>query len=212
MSKNVTIGGNLFIFDFLKNNMKKIIIFFFLILEIAFAQSSFENDSILIWNENRKITWDDFKSKNKVHSYEQASAVITPGLIAYPNNIEESKIKEVKIIATVHKNKSWYKIKEDYILNHEQVHFNITEIYARKFRKELAKIEESGDKINANTFLSLFHKIEDEHWEFQSQYEDETQRGTNFNQQKIWNEKIQRLLKELDDFKIDIKIEELIDN
>ena len=128
--------------------MKKIIIILILISEITFAQSSlFENDSILIWNENRKITWDDFKSKNKVHSYEQASAVITPGLIAYPNNIEESKIKKVKIIATVYKNKSWYKIKEDYILNHEQMHFNITEIYARKFRKELAKIEESGDKI-----------------------------------------------------------------
>ncbi len=193
--------------------MKKIIILLLFISKIAFAQSSsFENDSILIWNENRKITWDDFKSQNKVHSYERASAVITPGLIAYPNNIEESKIKKVKIIATVYKNKSWYKIKEDYILNHEQVHFNITEIYARKFRKELAKIEESGDKINANTFLSLFHKIEDEHWEFQSQYEDETQRGTNFNQQKIWNEKIQKLLNELDDFKLDVKIEELFEN
>ncbi|TXI67181.1 MAG: hypothetical protein E6Q46_03595 [Flavobacterium sp.] len=212
MRENVTVGGNLFIFEFLKTKIKKIIILFFLISKIAFAQSSFENDSILIWNENRKITWTDFKSQNKVHSYEHASAVITPGLIAYPKTIEESKIKKVKIIATVYKNKSWYKIKEDYILNHEQVHFNITEIYARKFRKELAKIEESGDKINANTFLSLFHKIEDEHWEFQFQYEDETQRGTNFNQQKIWNEKIQKLLNELDDFKLDVKIEELLEN
>jgi hypothetical protein len=189
--------------------MKKIVLLF--ISQIAFAQSSsFENDSILIWNENRKITWTDFKSQNKVHSYEQASAVMAPGLIAYP--IEASKIKEVKIIATVNKNQSWYKVKEDYILNHEQMHFNITEIYARKFRKELAKIEESGDKISPNIFLSLFNKIDEEHWEFQFQYEEETQRGTNFNQQKIWNEKIQKLLKELDDFKIDIKIEELLDN
>jgi hypothetical protein len=175
--------------------MKKIIIFFFLISEIAFAQSSFENDSILIWNENRKITWDDFKSQNKVHSYEQASAVMATGLIANPKNIDASKIKEVKIIATINKNQSWYKIKEDYILNHEQMHFNITEIYARKFRKELTKIEESDDIISPNIFLSLFNK-----------------RGTNFNQQKIWNEKIQKLLYELDDFKLDVKIEELFEN
>jgi hypothetical protein len=192
--------------------MKKIIIFFFLISEIAFAQSSFENDSILIWNENRKITWDDFKSQNKVHSYEQASAVMATGLIANPKNIDASKIKEVKIIATINKNQSWYKIKEDYILNHEQMHFNITEIYARKFRKELTKIEESDDIISPNIFLSLFNKIDEEHWEFQFQYEDETQRGTNFNQQKIWNEKIQKLLYELDDFKLDVKIEELFEN
>ena len=193
--------------------MKKIIIILILISEITFAQSSlFENDSILIWNENRKITWTDFKSQNKVHSYENASAVMAPGLIAYPKNIEASKIKEVKIIATVNKNQSWYKIKEDYILNHEQMHFNITEIYARKFRKELAKIEESGAKISPNIFLSLFNKIDEEHWNFQSQYEDETQRGTNFNQQKIWNEKIQKLLNDLDDFKLDVKIEELLEN
>jgi hypothetical protein len=193
--------------------MKKIITLLLFITKITFAQSlSFENDSILIWNENRKITWNDFKSQNKVHSYEQASAVMAPGLIAYPKNIVASKIKEVKIIATVNKNQSWYKIKEDYILNHEQMHFNITEIYARKFRKELAKIEESGNKISPNAFLLLFNKIDEEHWNFQSQYEDETQRGTNFNQQKIWNEKIQKLLNELDDFKLDVKIEELLDN
>lgn len=188
-------------------------IFLLFISQIAFAQlSSFENDSILIWNENRKITWDDFKSQNKVHSYEQASAVMAPGLIAYPKNIEASKIKEVKIIATVSKNQSWYKIKEDYILNHEQMHFDITEIYARKFRKELAQIEEFGNEISPNIFLLLFNKIDEEHWNFQSQYEDETQRGTNFNQQKIWNEKIQKLLNELDDFKLDIKIDELLEN
>ncbi len=151
--------------------MKKIITLLLFITKITFAQSSsFENDSILIWNENRKITWNDFKSQNKVHSYEQASAVMATGLIAYPKNIVASKIKEVKIIATVNKNQSWYKIKEDYILNHEQMHFNITEIYARKFRKELAKIEESGNKISPN------------------------------------------VLNELDDFKLDVKIEELLDN
>ncbi len=180
-----------------------------LITNSLFAQSNFENDSILLWNSKRKINLNDFTSENKTHEYEQATAVIAPSLILIPRRIHESNISSVKIVAIMYKNESWSKSIEDYVILHEQGHFDITEIFARKFRKKMAEVKVSEIKIDVVFLTNLFNSNDIEHWDFQFQYESETQRGTNYKMQQIWNEKIKRMLEELKDFESDIYIDEI---
>lgn len=188
--------------------MKRILILL-LISNSLLAQSNFENDSILLWNSKRKINLKDFTSENKTHDYKQAVAVIVPSLILFPLEIYENEIYDVKIVAIMYKNKSWYNSIEDYVLLHEQGHFDITEIFARKFRKKMAEVKVSEIKIDVVFLTNLFNSNDIEHWDFQFQYESETQRGTNYKMQQIWNEKIKKMLEELKDFESDIYIDEI---
>lgn len=188
--------------------MKKIILLL-TISNVIFAQRNFDNDSILIWNSDRKINWNDFKSNDKKHSYEDAVAVITPSLIIIPKTLSQKDIPNIKIVATLHKNMSWYLNNEDYVLIHEQGHFDITEIFARKFRKKIFEAKNSEMKLDLVFITTLFESIDNEHWDFQSDYESETQNGTNYNFQKKWNEKIRNVLEELKDFESDVFIDEI---
>jgi len=188
--------------------MKKILIILF-ITNSLFAQSNFENDSILLWNSKRKINFKDFTSEIKPDDYNHATAVIVPSLMLIPKIIYENKINKVKIVAIMNKNKSWSKSSQDYVLSHEQGHFDITEIFARKFRKKITDAKSSEIKIDVIFLTNLFNTNDIEHLDFQFQYESETQKGTNYKIQQIWNEKIKKMLEELKDFESDIYIDEI---
>jgi hypothetical protein len=189
--------------------MKYVIFFIIAFNTTIIAQTRFENDSILIWNSNRKLEWSDFKSENKIHEYEFAQAVLTPSINVYPNTFSDLELKKLIIVAQMNKNESWFKSKSDHILIHEQGHFDITEIFARKIRKELYKRINTAIGFSANDFLAIFNKLENEHWIFQDKYEFETQRGTHYNNQTSWNKRILAILNELEQFELDININEV---
>lgn len=132
--------------------MKPTLIFPFLFLSIpAFPQSipfpakpgmstfkykpETKQDTIIYWNENRKLTWDDFKGAPPSDTMSIYGAATTSTItIDYVCN---DTILVYLIRAWFSKNKSWVreKGKTPEILRHEQLHFDITELYARKIRK-----------------------------------------------------------------------------
>ncbi len=92
------------------------------------------------------------------------------------------------------KNKSWVKNETDYLLSHEQLHFDIAELYNRKFKKAVSEIKFETKKIE-ETIPNIFLRFNKERIKNQNLYDEETRHGESKVQQEIWIKKINNELK-----------------
>lgn len=191
-------------------------LFLMLFVLTSSAQVNVENDSIIIWNKDRKITWDDFLSENKVnlHKYKDkdekhADAAIAVSIQIYPKEVNCWDIDYIEVVAQMNKAKSWTKSKMDIVLNHEQIHFNITELYARKIRKSIAKFIEESEECDLQGIADIYYRLEEEHQKMQFLYDEETKHSVNYEKQWEWDKKIACQLEEYKDYELVIDIDEL---
>lgn len=154
------------------------------------------------WTASYKLTWDDFKGKpnNNV-----GSVAITASGISFGYSIKENNNSIVDFNTEVSANffpeKSWYKkeLANAHILNHEQLHFDITELFARKFRKELERLKpENGIK---KTFNHINRTINKELDAMQDLYDTETNHSINVEAQTKWQVYINEELDKLSQYK-----------
>lgn len=163
--------------------MTKFLVTVFLFsLNLIFAQK-------IYWDENVKLTWDDFKGKT--------NSLGGADVVAYTNcgweysAVTSSDLKvpvKITVQTVFNKDKSWKDGKRisDYVLLHEQKHFDIAEIHARKLRKEVAeKIKNSADY--KKYFRSIYAKISSEYKIFQATYDRDTKHGMNKEKQAEYN-------------------------
>ncbi len=186
-----------------------LLIVFLLNLQAVQAQN-YENDSILIWNENRKLTWEDFQSKT-IPKKPKNSATLSPSIKFYPNELFLENISKIRIIAITDKNESWVDDKSYEVLNHEQTHFNITELYARKIRKTLKDYFDKNNSYELDSIAEIYHSLEDNFWETQFEYDREIRKDWNNGKlyQKKWDKKIDSLLQVYKDYERNYTIEDL---
>ena len=147
-----------------------------------------DNQPVLTWNESYKLSWQDFKADpNK-----NVSAVaITASGITFGYSIKQTDKEEVvsfssEVHAHFYPEQSWYKSEraDVHILGHEQLHFNITELYARKFRYRISQLKLSN---SLRRELKTIHKeINTELSEMQDKYDNETDYSRNFEIQSKW--------------------------
>lgn len=106
------------------------------------------NAITMTWNESRKLTWADFKARPIINSC--AMALSASG-ITFGYSVKTSGERIIDFTTSVeahfYPNKLWY-LKDrgnTYILAHEQLHFDITELYVRMFSAQL-----TGLVVNQN--------------------------------------------------------------
>jgi len=147
-------------------------------------------EDLIKWNETRKLTWDDFKAEPlKMGS----TVAITSTHLGFSYNFANGKIT-YKIDCWFQKNKSWGLVKNDWILKHEQGHFDIAEIFARQLNKSVS--EYRYNKITFQKDLEAIYKSVVEGKEkYQQQYDDETDHSRNKTKQEEWFKKIESELK-----------------
>src|SRR3989344_1786252 len=113
------------------------------------TQSPKPSTANITWSASRKLTWNDFQGVPGNSGKASVSLRIDSGWTrAYTcENIDTGarcviKIESVKSLAEVNPLKSWFlsSYNTDYRLAHEQDHFNITEVFARKARKQLGPL------------------------------------------------------------------------
>lgn len=111
----------------------------FLILIIQIGIPSFgqeiirENDSLILWDKNRPLSWDDFNgipAPVKIHNV--AGTGMTIQYIVVKNIYGQIDINP---LCYFQKYRSWSKTNDTITLEHEQLHFDIQELYTRKLRK-----------------------------------------------------------------------------
>ena len=151
----------------------------------------FEDDEFIPWINQRRLSWDDFQGEAKRNTDAVASTSTSLG-ISY-------QIKNGELVYTItckfSKVKSWGSLKTDYILAHEQSHFDITEIFARKLYQAMQQYE-----FNRKTFKKdineIYQDIVRQKEEMQAQYDGETDHSRKRKAQYDWFEKIDQLLME----------------
>jgi hypothetical protein len=109
--------------------VKKIVLF---LLALSVSGRSFSQD-VIAWDSATKLTWADFAgTADRSSPY---NAVTISGILfkINPNSDGYSD----SIIAVFYRAESWVKGRSESALIHEQGHFDISEIFARKLRKRL---------------------------------------------------------------------------
>lgn len=130
--------------------MKKIILsisVLFLYIDINNDLSCNKESEVIVWAKNVKLSYADFKGEYSGNPNYAAETFV--GIKFDYIFIDSLKFD---VICYVNKFKSWSLENSEYVLNHEQGHFDIGEIYARKLRK---KIIEYKKTINNRTIREL---------------------------------------------------------
>lgn len=170
-----------------------LVLSFLLILGFTNAQDK------IFWNENRKLKWPDFQSQTKPNT-SQAAATTFCG-ISYLLNSSTKKFtdKQVKIESFFIPSKSWAhpEHKTDNVLMHEQSHFDIAELFARKFRKII-----SDKTLDVKSLQKYYEQVYDGYRDYQQDYETTTNHGRIRDKQTEYSKKINEEIEELSDFKI----------
>jgi hypothetical protein len=143
------------------------------------------------WQENRKLTWDDFKATPLQMGN---TAAMTTTHLGFSYNVANGKVT-YKIDCRFEKNRSWGLVKNDWILKHEQGHFDIAEIFARKLNRAINEYQ--FNKASFQKDLDVIYKavvLEKEN--YQQLYDDETDYSRKKNKQEEWFAKIDAELKQ----------------
>ncbi|MEP7279830.1 MAG: DUF922 domain-containing protein [Bacteroidota bacterium] len=176
--------------------MKRKLIAAVLLLPFLSSFSAKKNSAEIPWTASRKLTWSDFRSRPDNNS---TNAALTSSKIAFNYSYGEVTGFSFTISCVFDKNSSWGRLKTVYILAHEQGHFDIAEIYARKLNKTL-----SHYVFNAATtpkeIPAIYQKLMKEEGEFQNQYDEETNFSRNKDIQARWLQKIREELDRLKEY------------
>lgn len=169
---------------------------------LAFACFTFQKNapvesgkaSVVHWCDGHQLEWRDFRGTPDLPGSHQA---LTAYEIRFDVSLNAGKLKFI-VECNFVKNKSWVKKKSlnnAYLLRHEQLHFDLAEIYARKMRKQLAEenitvhnLQEKADQIYETNWKALV--------KIQRMYDMETDHSINTAAQEKWDKKITKMLQE----------------
>lgn len=128
----------------MKNQILKNI--FFSVGFISLLSFSFVKDEFILWQENKKLKIQDFKADNKDTikvNRKQFLGAISAIRIEYSSfQKNKNSVPDFSIKTYFDPNESWMLLKNDYVLQHEQIHFDLTELYARKMRKSVESLQQ----------------------------------------------------------------------
>lgn len=165
--------------------MRQFIVIIFL---LVFSQNSFsqKNEEKIKWQEDRLLTWDDFKA---IPVDSNSYSANTNSGISYAWNYSTASGKpvlEFEVFSNFYPERSWVREieDEDYLLAHEQLHFNISELHARKLRKALDEYE-IGRNIRQD-LKRLYNTIEAERTAMQDKFDKETAHSENREAEIRW--------------------------
>ena len=144
----------------MKNQILKNI--FFSVCFISLLSFSFVKDEFILWQENKKLKIQDFRADNKDTvkvNRQQFLGAISAIRIEYSSfQRNKNSVPDFSIKTYFDPNESWMLLKNDYVLQHEQIHFDLTELYARKMRKSVESLRQKNV-----TNISIYRK-KIQHW------------------------------------------------
>ncbi len=174
-------------------------IFVSLILMLFSSVTKRDGKRLIYWHIRNTVTWSDFRTTSKLPGNEAAQ--ISTG-IKYSVKLENKNLTFV--VQSFANPKDSYYIKKDKspeLLKHEQGHFDICEIFARKFRKKL-KATTFNQKSAGSETEKIYRQVLKALRKFQILYDKETKHSTDLAMQEKWNIKIAEMLSELEQYKI----------
>jgi hypothetical protein len=162
----------------------------------------FQQDRSMTWSDDLQLQWEDFNGTPTRGT--TVVAVTASGLsFGFSTKMTETQLVEYTAFVDAHfyPDKSWY-VKEranSVILDHERLHFDITELHARKFKQRIAQTKFD---LRINSQMERIHNtITDDLRQMQQKYDTETDHSQNVDKQKEWQKFIKVQLDKLSYYK-----------
>lgn len=174
----------------------KLIIFSSLLFTSAIFSQNFTTNDYKYWSSIDELDFIDFKKKSILDTL-KTGKILAVSNITLDYFLDETDI--INVIPVFNKKES-YLSNSNYVsspedkenlLKHEQLHFDILELYARKIRKILIKNFKKTKEMNMKSFLKILETQMFLYFEFDDKYDNDTNHSLNNEEQEKWNNKIQ---------------------
>lgn len=164
-----------------------------LILLLCSSFSQFQNEKD--WNPDSPLTWDDYQRSEKGTKDSRSNSHTLCGERWIYKRVDSNQYKFVfKVKSVMVKNLSWvdpnYKTQE--LLEHEQLHFDLSEYFARQLLLALQKAQYTA---NYKTEMQeIRHNMTVQRNNLQELYDNQTKHSRNRILQAKWNLYVKHLL------------------
>ena len=157
----------------------------------------------IIWSAERRLSWDDFAGRPDLGS---AAAAMTVYLLSYDGTCLDN-VFDRRVFSAFLPDQSWVKtsvllarpdVNRD-ALAHEQTHFDLSEVSARRMRRALAALADPCS-LSDEAIHAVVDPFVREDFASQRRYDVETLNGSNPAWQRDWEMRVDRELKELSAF------------
>ncbi len=174
-----------------------------LVYQPLFSQKKNKTTDSICWTEALKLKWSDFKAKPKnvmaTYGNMKASAFTYTNITA--SGFIKDGLPEFKILCRFVESQSWVAdTTQVNIKQHEQLHFDIAELYAREIRKGIEDLKKKKNK-DMNVYSKLINKSLDELQGKNLEFDSKTLHGTVTEKEKEWERNIAHELDVLKEFK-----------
>jgi len=153
-------------------------------------------DQAFAWSARRRLAWDDFQGSPPSKGSEGAKTSYT----LYSAWKCKGDVFDFRVIAGFRPRQSWVKAlvlndstQRRTILRHEQTHFDLAEVHARRMRRAFGNLVRPCAKADAE-LNGLAQRLAQEEKAEQRRYDAETNHGLLADQQAAWSRDVTRRL------------------
>ena len=141
----------------------------------------------IVWKDGTQLVWEDFNHQHQNEHY----AALTASGISYSYTTKPAAY-EIEIYAVFDRDESWVNTAKasDRLLVHEQLHFDITELWTRRLRKAV----NDASFLNDEVLNSLYEKHLRGLSRMQAYYDDETHHSLRRKTQRNWENRVEQEL------------------
>lgn len=154
------------------------------------------SDRAFAWS-TRRLTWDDFQGDPPADGSEGAVTAYT----LYSSWKCRGDVFEFRVVAGFRPRQSWVKdivlkdtVQRRTVLVHEQTHFDLAEVHARRMRRAFRGLERPCRQSDGE-LSALAERLGQAEKAEQRRYDAETKHGLNASQQAAWSTAVARSLR-----------------
>ncbi|SMO83654.1 DUF922 domain-containing protein [Solitalea koreensis] len=161
-------------------------------LEVFVNNSKKEVGDTVFYSFDRPLSWNDFSGKSRSQNNNAAMSFTGFGYQARISSREDTLRIRIEIMVYFQKSASWVLsgYHTDYVLAHEQLHFDIARIAAENFKNKLKVREDfnyqDADSIMQYEYLEAYREMN----KLQDAYDTETRHGLDKEAQAKWQKKV----------------------
>ncbi|MDB4060373.1 DUF922 domain-containing protein [Vicingaceae bacterium] len=166
--------------------MKQFTLVIFILTVMSFSEA--EEKKLIEYHKRNELNWEDYQARP---NHQSSFKALTATKITFKAN-SKGKTLRFSIKNTFEPHNSWTKGNESVLLlEHERLHFHISELYARKLRKEIQETKfTTTDQKLMNEISRIYEYKMNELSKYQIRYDRETSHSTVEQKQKEWESKI----------------------
>lgn len=176
-------------------------LFFGFLMFFSVAAMGQENEDKILWQENSKLSWNDFRGEvpenYNYHANTSSGMTYSFSFAQGPNGIEDFKYE---VYSTFNPYKSWVKLKDAsaHLLAHEQLHFDISELHARILKMKISKYHPT--KNAKDDLKQMYEETKKMREKMQTLFDEETQHSMNKQESAKWQKLVERELKKYEKY------------